>query len=131
MLISRILSKKCHEVSIKTRSAPASLSFKGQATKHPTVKWSLRTQVRVEFYLLLALVSTIRGAYHWSEWPAEVRKLLILGQKFRRKSLKCTLLSLQLCSPLFARCTLCDIFMIRGGKNNDYLFLKLFLRSWF
>ena len=130
MLISRI-SKKCHEVSIKTRSAPASLSFKGQATKHPTVKWSLRTQVRVEFYLLLALISTIRGAYHWSEWPAEVRELLILELKFRRKSLKCTLLSLQLCSPLFARCTLCDIFMIRGGKNNDHLFLKLFFRSWF
>ena len=28
------------EVSIKTRSPPASLSFKGQATKHTTVKWS-------------------------------------------------------------------------------------------
>ena len=30
--------KKCREVSIKTRSTPASLSFKGQATKHTTVK---------------------------------------------------------------------------------------------
>ena len=29
------------EVSIKTRSTPASLSFKGQATKHATVKWSI------------------------------------------------------------------------------------------
>ena len=29
------------EVSIKTRSTPASLSFKGQATKHTTVKWSI------------------------------------------------------------------------------------------
>ena len=27
------------EVSIKTRSTPASLSFKGQATEHTTVKW--------------------------------------------------------------------------------------------
>ena len=29
---------KSSEVSIKTRSTPASLSFKGQATKHTTVK---------------------------------------------------------------------------------------------
>ena len=29
------------EVSIKTRSPPASLSFKGQATKQETVKWSI------------------------------------------------------------------------------------------
>ena len=40
MLISRNLHKKNNEVSIKTRSHPASLSFKGQATKHTTVKWS-------------------------------------------------------------------------------------------
>ena len=32
---------KSSEVSIKTRSTPASLSFKGQATKHITVKWSI------------------------------------------------------------------------------------------
>ena len=32
---------KRSEVSIKTRSTPASLSFKGQATKHRTVKWSI------------------------------------------------------------------------------------------
>ena len=31
---------KSSKVSIKTRSTPASLSFKGQATKHTTVKWS-------------------------------------------------------------------------------------------
>ena len=41
MLISRNLHKKSSEVSIKTRSPPASLSFKGQATKHTTVKWSI------------------------------------------------------------------------------------------
>ena len=34
MLISRNLHKKSSEVSIKRRSTPASLSFKGQATKH-------------------------------------------------------------------------------------------------
>ena len=38
MLISRNLRKKRSEVSVKTRSTPASLSFKGQATKHTTVK---------------------------------------------------------------------------------------------
>ena len=32
---------KSSEVSIKTRSTAASLSFKGQATKHTTVKWSI------------------------------------------------------------------------------------------
>ena len=32
---------KRSEVSIKTRSTPVSLSFKGQATKHTTVKWSI------------------------------------------------------------------------------------------
>ena len=32
------------EVSIKTRSTPASLSFIGQVTKHTTVKWSIVTR---------------------------------------------------------------------------------------
>ena len=32
---------KSSKVSINTRSTPASLSFKGQATKHTTVKWSI------------------------------------------------------------------------------------------
>ena len=41
MLISRNLHMKSCEVSIKTRSTPASLSFKGQATKHTTVKRSI------------------------------------------------------------------------------------------
>ena len=41
MPISRNLHKKRSEVSIKTRSTPASLSFKGQATKHTTVKWPI------------------------------------------------------------------------------------------
>ena len=41
MLISMNLHKKSSEVSIKTKSPPVSLSFKGQATKHTTVKWSI------------------------------------------------------------------------------------------
>ena len=41
MLIRRNLHKKSSEVSIKTRSPPASLSFKGPATKHTSVKWSI------------------------------------------------------------------------------------------
>ena len=43
MLISKKLLKKSSEVSIKTRSTPASLSFKGQATKHTTVKSSIES----------------------------------------------------------------------------------------
>ena len=41
MLISINLHKKTNEVSIKTRSPPASLSFEDQATKHKNVKWFL------------------------------------------------------------------------------------------
>ena len=42
MLISSSLHKKGSEVFIKTRSTPASRSYKGQATQHTTVKWSIR-----------------------------------------------------------------------------------------
>ena len=45
MLICRNLHKKSSEVSIKTSSTPPSLSFKGQATKHTTVKWSIHFNV--------------------------------------------------------------------------------------
>ena len=38
MLFSRILLKKSSEVSVKTRSIPASLSFKEQATKYTPEK---------------------------------------------------------------------------------------------
>ena len=41
MLINRNSHKKSSEVSTKTRSTPASLSFIGQATKQTTVKWSV------------------------------------------------------------------------------------------
>ena len=41
MLTCRNLHKESSEVPIKTRSTLASLSFKGQATKHTTVKWSI------------------------------------------------------------------------------------------
>ena len=41
---------KRNEVSIKTRSTPASLSFKGQATKHTTVKWSIFFMITVIAY---------------------------------------------------------------------------------
>ena len=51
MLISRNLHNKSSEVSIKTRSTPASLSFNGQATKHTTVKWSIRNICRNRKYL--------------------------------------------------------------------------------
>ena len=41
MLIGRNLHKKSREVSIKTRSTPASLSFNGQATEPTNIKWSI------------------------------------------------------------------------------------------
>ena len=44
---------KSSEVSTKTRSTPALLSFKGQATKHTTVKWSIQ---RVWFHPKLEFV---------------------------------------------------------------------------
>ena len=40
MLMTRNLHTKSSEISIKTRSPPAPLSFRGQATKHTTVEWS-------------------------------------------------------------------------------------------
>ena len=46
MLISKNLHKKSSEVSIKTKSTPASLSFTGQVTKHITVKWIIGDTVR-------------------------------------------------------------------------------------
>ena len=46
MLISRDLQKKSSEVSIKAKSTPGSLSFKGQETKHTTVKWSIHVVVK-------------------------------------------------------------------------------------
>ena len=42
MLTSLYLHKKSSEVSIKTRSTPASLSIQGQDTKRTTVKWPIR-----------------------------------------------------------------------------------------
>ena len=41
MLMTRNLHKKSSEVFIKTSSPPASLSFKGQATMHTAVEWSI------------------------------------------------------------------------------------------
>ena len=41
------LHNKSSEVCIKTRSTPASLSFKGQVTEQTTVKWSVREKVNL------------------------------------------------------------------------------------
>ena len=41
VIISKNLHKKGNEVSIKTKSTPASLSLTGQVTKHTTVKWTI------------------------------------------------------------------------------------------
>ena len=57
MLISKNFHKKSSEVSIKTRSTPASLSSIGQVTKHTTVKWSIAKGtciIQLCFSMLLA-----------------------------------------------------------------------------
>ena len=54
MLISSNLHKKSREVSTKTKSPPASFSFKGQATKHTTVKWCTeQTTNQIECWFLV------------------------------------------------------------------------------
>ena len=50
MVIDRTLHKKS-EVSIKTRSIPTSLSFKGQATKHTTAKWFFSNKLSLTYFL--------------------------------------------------------------------------------
>ena len=44
---------KRSKVSIKTKSTPASRSFKGQATKHTTVKWSIVENLTGKSYFLV------------------------------------------------------------------------------
>ena len=53
MLISWILHDKSNEVSIKTRSTPASLLFKGQTTKPTAIKWP--TDIDDDMIVLLNL----------------------------------------------------------------------------
>ena len=69
MLISRNLHMKSSKVSIKTRSTPASLSFKGQATKHTTVKWSIGSNDHNKNVALsLVLKERPRGTRKWPTW---------------------------------------------------------------
>ena len=62
---------KSSKVSIKTKSTPASLSFKGQATKHTTVKWSISEQeIRHQFFLIwsnLTIMAHMMGLGNQSE----------------------------------------------------------------
>ena len=57
MLTSLHLHKKSSEVSIKTRSTPASLTIQGQVTKDTTVKWPIgrRKDIPVLIFRALAL----------------------------------------------------------------------------
>ena len=83
MLISRNLLLKSSEVSIKTRSTLASLSFKGQATKQETVKWSIETIVNVAIIL----------GYVWLQKVLSCVLLHILKQATKNK--------LSGCNPMF------------------------------
>ena len=68
MLISRNLHMKSSKVSIKTRSASASLSFKGQATEHTTVKWSIDKKT----------ISGQLAEYEEHIWQQKPRQILII-----------------------------------------------------
>ena len=60
MLISGNLHKKSSEVSInKAKSTPASLSFKGQETKHTTVKWSIISWHKLQMRLINFLITLL------------------------------------------------------------------------
>ena len=65
MLISKNSLKKGSEVSIKTRSTPASLSFKDQATKHTTVKWSLLNRETLNNYDLNQVADQLFSLKQW------------------------------------------------------------------
>ena len=60
MLISKNLHKKGNEVSIKTRSTPASLSFTGQVTKDTTVKWTI-----VAFICRVSMIFFSPTSFHY------------------------------------------------------------------
>ena len=62
---------KSSEVSIKTRSTLASLSFKGQATKHTTVKWSIHSITSIA----LKPVSSISHVMSNHCWGVSVRAM--------------------------------------------------------
>ena len=47
---------KSSKVSIETRSIPGSISFKGQATKHTSVNWSIQVVRKSLNFLDKALV---------------------------------------------------------------------------
>ena len=77
MLISSNLHKKNSEVSSKTGSTPASLSFNGQATRHTTVKWS-----SVCWYANL-LSRTVAITYTWTaRWINSLALFAVLCLRF-------------------------------------------------
>ena len=74
MLVSKNLHKKSREVSFKARSTPASLSFKDQATKHTTVKWSI---VKVFDFLINAHALSFYSTKTKSTYLEDVESALI------------------------------------------------------
>ena len=69
---------KSSEVSIKTRSTPASLSFKGPATKHTTVKWSIVTDI-LQHFPIFSFVS------NYCDGPLENKKGVFLRDRSANK----------------------------------------------
>ena len=71
MLIISSLHKKSNEVSIKSMSPPISFSFKGQATRHTIVKWSIKghpSSVSSQFVLFSFMFCFCFCIYSTSTW---------------------------------------------------------------
>ena len=55
LLFLQCMLMKSNEVSIKTRSTPASLSFIGPVTKHTTVKWTINFSLHSWYFIKVRL----------------------------------------------------------------------------
>ena len=70
MLTSLHLHMKSRRVCIKTRSPPASLSLKGQVTKHTTVKWTIQLLFSGDSTSLCAHTCETRPLYSFQPMSA-------------------------------------------------------------
>ena len=76
---------KSSKVSIKTRSTPASLTFKGQATEHTTLKWYIeivltRCNSNLQDHSTDCYIGTLIYNYHtifFAQWCIKGRKCVL------------------------------------------------------
>ena len=63
--------KSC-EVSIKTRSTPASLTIQGQVTKDTTVKWSIGVPAVEEYGIQSGYITSVPALPQWRNMEYKV-----------------------------------------------------------